>query len=180
MDVELVISAQNGDKEAFTRLAGQMTATFLAVAHRVLRDGDLAEDATQQALIRVWQALPQLRNPDRFESWSYRLLINACYMESRRARRWVRPIRVDPSDAQSDGSDLVVDQDQLERAFRRLSIDHRTVVVLRHYQHMSLGEVAQTLGIPAGTAASRYHYAMRILRSALEADARASQPTVAS
>ena len=73
----------------------------------------------------------------------------------------------------------VVDRDQLERGFRRLSIDHRAVVVLHHYLDMTVDEVAQTLGVPVGTVRSRLHYAMRALRSALEADARPAAREVA-
>jgi RNA polymerase sigma-70 factor (ECF subfamily) len=83
-------------------------------------------------------------------------------------------MRLLPSDEpmQADGSSNVADRDQLERGFRRLSIDHRAVVVLHHYMDMPLDEVAEALGIPAGTARSRFHHAMRGLRAALDADAR--------
>ena len=66
----------------------------------------------------------------------------------------------------------VADRDQLERAFRRISIDHRAVVVLHHYLDLPLDEVADVLGIPSGTAHSRLHHAMRALRAALEAESR--------
>ena len=79
MDTDLVIRAQRGDKEAYAILAAEIADRFLAVARRILRDLDLAEDATQQALLTIWQDLPQLRDPDRFEAWSYRLLVHACY-----------------------------------------------------------------------------------------------------
>ena len=72
----------------------------------------------------------------------------------------------------ADGTSLVIDRDQLERGFRRLSIDHRAVVVLHHYVDLPLSEVAETLGIPEGTVRSRLHHAMRGLRAALDADAR--------
>jgi RNA polymerase sigma factor (sigma-70 family) len=174
MDTELVIRAQDGDREAFTGLAGAMTASFLAIAHRILRDAELAEDATQQALLSVWQRLPQLREPERFQAWSYRLLVRACYLEARRARRWTPAMRLLPDDEPraTDASGAVIDRDELERAFARLSLDHRTVVVLRHYRHLSLGEIASAMDIPIGTVASRLHYALRELRSAVEADAR--------
>ena len=73
---------------------------------------------------------------------------------------------------QADGASAVVDRDQLERGFRRLSIDHRAVAVLHHYLDMPLETVADTLGVPAGTVRSRLHHAMRGLRAALDADAR--------
>ena len=177
MDTDLVVRAQNGDEEAFASLAVAAGDRLHAVAHRILRDIDLAEDATQQALLAIWRDLPQLRDPARFDAWSYRLLVRACYAEARQTRRWAPNIRLLPVDeaAATDDSNLVVDRDQLERGFRRLSIDHRAVVVLHHYLDMPLDEVAETLGVPVGTVRSRLHHAMRGLRAALEADAR---PTV--
>jgi RNA polymerase sigma-70 factor (ECF subfamily) len=90
-------------------------------------------------------------------------------------------LRLLPADEPSPGEGLssIVDRDQLERGFRRLSIEHRAVVVLHHYLEMSSDEVAQTLGVPIGTVRSRLHYAMRALRSALEADARPAAREVA-
>jgi RNA polymerase sigma-70 factor (ECF subfamily) len=151
------------------------------VAHRILRDIELAEDATQQALLAIWRDLPQLRDPARFDAWSYRLLVRACYAEGRKERHWTPNMRLLDSDEpmQADGSSAVVDRDQLERGFRRLSIDHRAVVVLHHYLDWPLDRVAETLGIPVGTARSRLHHAMRGLRAALDADARPSTRKVA-
>jgi len=174
VDTELIGRAQHGDEEAFASLAVAAGDRLHAVAHRILRDTDLAEDATQQALLNVWRDLPQLRDPARFDAWSYRLLVRACYAEGRRARQWTPNMRLLPSDEpmQADGSSAVVDRDQLERGFRRLSIDHRAVVVLHHYLDMPLDAVAETLGVPVGTVRSRLLHAMRGLRAALDADAR--------
>ena len=174
MDSELVVRAQRGDEEAFASLAVAIGNRLHAVSHRILRDTDLAEDATQQALLAIWRDLPQLRDPARFEAWSYRLLIRACYAEGRRTRQWAPNLRILPTDepAWPDASGSVVDRDQLERGFRRLSVDHRAVVVLHHYLDLPLEEVAESLGVPVGTVRSRLHYAMRGLRAALEADAR--------
>ena len=174
MDTDLVTRAQHGDEEAFASLAVAAGDRLHAVAHRILRDIDLAEDATQQALLAIWRDLPQLRDPARFDAWSYRLLVRACYAEGRKSRHWTPNMRLLSSDepSQADGSSTVVDRDQLERGFRRLSIDHRAVVVLHHYLDMPLDQVADALGIPAGTVRSRLHHAMRGLRAALDADAR--------
>jgi RNA polymerase sigma-70 factor (ECF subfamily) len=174
MDTDLVVRAQHGDEEAFASLAVAAGDRLHAVAHRILRDIDLAEDATQQALLTVWRDLPQLRDPARFDAWSYRLLVRACYAEARRTRRWAPNLRLVPADepAAADGTSSVADRDQLERGFRRLSIEHRAVVVLHHYLDMPLDEVAETLGVPVGTVRSRLHHAMRGLRAALDADAR--------
>ena len=181
MDTDLVKRAQHGDEEAFASLAVAAGDRLHAVAHRILRDIDLAEDATQRALLAIWRDLPQLRDPSRFDAWSYRLLVRACYAEGRRSRKWTPNMRLLPSDepTQADGSSAVVDRDQLERGFRRLSVDHRAVVVLHHYLDMPLDRVADTLGIPRGTARSRLHHAMRALRAALDADARPTPQEVA-
>jgi RNA polymerase sigma-70 factor, ECF subfamily len=181
VDADLIGRAQRGDEEAFASLAVAAGDRLHAVAHRILRDTDLAEDATQQALLSIWRDLPQLRDPARFDAWSYRLLVRACYAEGSRARRSVPSLRLLPADRPevTEGLSSVVDRDQLERGFRRLSIDHRAVVVLHHYLDLPLDEVADVLGVPAGTVRSRLHHAMRGLRAALEADARPGTREVA-
>jgi RNA polymerase sigma-70 factor (ECF subfamily) len=174
VDTELVLRAQHGDREAFGQIAAAMATPFLAVSRRILRELDLAEDATQQALVAVWRDLPQLRDPARFDAWSYRLLVRACYAEGRSSRRWSPNLRLISADEPSHSAELeaVDDRDQLETAIRRLSIDHRMVLILHHFADLPLDRVAGILEIPVGTAYSRLHYAMRALRAALDADAR--------
>ena len=174
MDADLVLRAQQGDRAAFGLLAAELATRFLSVARRILRDVDLAEDATQRALVSVWRDLPQLRDPARFDAWSYRLLVRGCYAEGRRARQWAPNLHLLSVDAPAGttGLDAVLHRDQLETAMRRLSVDHRTVLVLHHYADLSLERVAQVLEIPLGTVNSRLHHAMRAMRAALDADAR--------
>jgi RNA polymerase sigma-70 factor (ECF subfamily) len=181
MDTDLVVRAQHGDKGAFATLAAARADRYLAASHRILRDTDLAEDATQQALLTIWRDLPQLRDPARFDAWSYRLLVRACYAEGRRTRHWAPNLTLLPADEPevAEGLSSVVDRDQLERGFRRLSIDHRAVVVLHHYLDLPLEEVADVVGVSVGTVRSRLHHAMRGLRAALEADARPTTREVA-
>ena len=181
MDTDLVIQAQNGDKGAFTTLAAARADRFLAVSNRILRDFSQAEDATQQALLSIWQDLPQLRDPAHFDAWSYRLLVRACYAEARHERGGGPNLHLLPANEPmtADETGRVVDRDQLDRGFRRLSLDHRTVVVMHHYLDLPLEQVAEALGIPVGTVASRLHYAMSSMRSALDADARSTSGEVA-
>jgi RNA polymerase sigma-70 factor, ECF subfamily len=174
MDSELVIRAQDGDRDAFTALASSSYSRLHRVAQNILSDLALADDATQEAVVDIWRHLPQLREPRRFEAWSYRILVNACYAEARKAKRWMPGLASgrdeDPRSAEVLSS--VVFRDQLERGFRRLPIDQRAVVVLHHYLDLPLDKVAEVLDIPAGTVHSRHHRAMQALRAALEADAR--------
>ena len=171
--LELVERAQRGEREAFAALVGMISDRMYALAARILRDNDLAEDALQSALITAWRQLPTLRDPDRFEAWVRKVLVHACYAEARRRRSWTANVRVLPVDGPAGPDELlsVVDRDALDRAFRRLSIEQRAVFVLHHHQGLPLVEIADSLGIPAGTARSRLHYATRVLRAAIEADA---------
>jgi RNA polymerase sigma-70 factor, ECF subfamily len=170
---DLVERARKGDRDAFASLVHQVSDALFAVAHRILRDTDRAEDALQDALITAWRQLPHLREADRFEAWVHRILVHACYAEARRSRRWTANVRLLPADgpASSDVNLSVNDRDELERAFRRLPVDQRAVFVYHHYLGLPLVEIAEILGIPAGTARSRLHYATRGLRAAITADA---------
>ena len=173
MDRELVERAMHGDEAAFDALVGRIGDSMHSVARRILRDTTLAQDATQQALLDAWRYLPGLRDPDRFEAWTHRLLVRACYAESRRERRQQGNLRLlTRTDFEPDSASRVATTEQLDRGFRRLSVEHRTVVVLVHYLGLTPTEAAERMGTPAGTARSRLHYALQQLRSALEADAR--------
>ncbi len=174
MQQDLVEHARRGDHDAFEALASLAFDGLYALAHRILRDIDRTDDAVQECLIRAWKELPRLRDPERFEAWLRRLLVNACYDESRRARRRSVEIRVLPLDRAGDGdaASALADRDELERGFRRLSVEQRAVLVMTHYLGMRAGEIAETLGIPVGTVQSRLLYATRAMRAVLEADAR--------
>lgn len=171
MDRDLVEQAQRGDREAFAILVHQVSDSLYALAHRILRDTGMAEDALQNALVIAWRRIPNLRDPDRFDAWFHRILVHACYDESQRSRHWNANVRLLPVDgpATPDRSAALSDRDELERAFRQLPIDQRAVFVLHHYVGLPLVEIAELLEIPAGTARSRLHYATRGLRIALEA-----------
>ncbi len=170
---DVVERAMRGDHDAFGLLVNTTSDRLYAIASRILRDADLAEDALQSSLITAWRELPRLRDPDRFEAWVRRLLVHACYAEARRRRAWAGNVRVLPVDGPAGPDELlsITDRDALDRAFRRLTIEQRAVFVLHHHVGLALVEIADTLGIPAGTARSRLHYSIRLLRSALEADA---------
>jgi RNA polymerase sigma factor (sigma-70 family) len=170
----LVDRAKQGDGEAFDALARAAGDRCMAIACRILRDVDLAEDAVQAALITAWRELRTLRDPDAFEPWLHRILTHACYAEARRRRRWSAAIRVLPVEATSGPDDTLTvhDRDQLERAFRRLTLEQRAVLVFHHYLGLPLSEVADRLDIPVGTVKSRVHFATSALRASLEADDR--------
>jgi RNA polymerase sigma-70 factor (ECF subfamily) len=170
---DLVEAAARGDHDAFEALATSAADRLYAVARLILRSTDLAEDAVQEALVRAWQQLPSLRDPDRFDAWLYRLVVNACADQGRQVRRWSNQVRALPMDQSiGDETGSIADRDLLERAFTRLKPEQRAVVVLHHHSGFSATEIARILGIPEGTARSRLHYATEAMRAALQADAR--------
>jgi RNA polymerase sigma-70 factor (ECF subfamily) len=174
VDPELVIQAQGGDHAAFERLALVVSDRVHGVAFNILRDSHQAEDATQQTLMAVWRDLPQLRDPARFEAWVYRIAVRACHAEARRTRRWLSVVTPWPSDGPTiSDTDLeaVADRDQFDRAFRRLSVDQRTVIVLHHYLGLTIEQVAETVGVSDGTVKSRLNRGYGRLRTALAVDA---------
>jgi RNA polymerase sigma-70 factor, ECF subfamily len=165
----MVGAAADGDREAFAALAAPRVDRLFATATLILRDRDRAEDAVQDALVRAWRDMRTLRDPDRFDAWLRRLLVNACYDESRRQRRHAANVRLLPDHdrATADSSGDLADRDELDRAMRQISTDHRAVIVHHYYLELSLAEIADTLDIPIGTAKSRLHHARNALRAAL-------------
>jgi RNA polymerase sigma-70 factor, ECF subfamily len=170
-----VARARRGDREAYERLAYEASQRLYPIAYRILRDKDLADEALQRTLVAIWRELPKLRDVDRFEAWSYRLLVRFCSAELRGRRAMTNVAEVQlasPGDRHAE----LADRDELERGFRHLSADHRAVIVLMYYRGLSGQEVANALGVSPGTVASRLHYGLRRLRAALEADRRTPVP----
>jgi RNA polymerase sigma-70 factor (ECF subfamily) len=174
MQTDLVDRARRGDHDAFAALAGATIGRLDAAARLILHDPDQAKDAVQETLVRAWRDLPTLRSADRFDAWLHRLLYRACIDEARRLRRHRFDVDLTPIDiaAAGDHASSTADRDELDRGFDRLEPEARALIVLHHYLDMPLPEVAFALGIPLGTAKSRLHRALRLMRAALDADAR--------
>jgi RNA polymerase sigma-70 factor, ECF subfamily len=171
----LIERASRGDPAAFAALVGPRFDRLARTAAAILGQDADAADAVQEALIRAWQGLPGLRDPDQFDPWLTRIVVNACRTAlSRRSRVRIREINLDPDDpterhspAGGPGPDAVLARLELESAFNRLSPDERTILVLHHLDGRSIEQIALVLAIPAGTAKSRLFSARRALERAL-------------
>ena len=172
-NAEVVGRAMLGDHDAFAALIGLATNRLYALACLILRDSDRAEDAAQEAIVRAWRDLPRLRDPEKFDAWLRKLTVNACFDEARRIHRRaeVSLIRLGERTT-ADPAGAFIEQDRVDRAFRRLPFDQRTVLVLQHHFDLSHREIAETLGIPLGTVKARIRYGSAALRASLEADDR--------
>jgi RNA polymerase sigma-70 factor (ECF subfamily) len=174
MQRDLVERAMGGDRDAFTELQRGTIDRLYAIARLILRDSDRAQDATQEAYITAWRRLSGLRDPDKFEPWLRRLLVNACYVEARREKRRTKTEgRVRPIDTGTvDPATVSADRDELARAFEALEPQQRALIVLHYHFGLPMQETALILGLPVGTVKSRLNRTKQQMRAKLEADAR--------
>jgi RNA polymerase sigma-70 factor (ECF subfamily) len=169
----MVLSVGDQRSTGPSGVAAQSSDRLYAVAVRFLRDTDAASDALQAALVQIWRDLPTLRDPERFDAWSYRVVLNCCRAQRRRANHLVTTLDLTTAEAvETDSQVAVAMRDELERAFRALPDDQRAVLVLLYYRDLSVEDIATTLGISPGTVKSRLYYARLAMRAAIEADAR--------
>jgi RNA polymerase sigma-70 factor (ECF subfamily) len=171
----LVERARRGDHDAFAVLAGAALPRLDAAARMIVRDAELARDVVQDTLLKAWRDLPRLRDPDRFDAWLHRLLMNAAIDEARRRRRRVVEVDLIPIDAPIPDPSLdLADHDEIARAFGRIAPELRAVIVLCFYLDLPSAEAAAALGVPVGTVKSRLHRAVEAMRAELDAVSRAT------
>jgi RNA polymerase sigma-70 factor (ECF subfamily) len=178
---ELIERARGGDRAAFEALVRLKVDAVYGTALAILGHEADAQDAVQEAFVAAWRSMAGLRDPDRFEAWFGRIVVNACRM-SLRKRRGVREITVQSSGGDANGADgdlrerpsserpladLAASADAFDRAFERLTGDERALLVLRHRDELPVADMAERLGIPAGTVKSRLFAARRALERAL-------------
>jgi RNA polymerase sigma-70 factor (ECF subfamily) len=174
MQRELVERAISGDHDAFSVLARASIGRLYSIATLILRDGDRAQDAVQDALVSAWKDVRAIRDPGAWDAWLHRLTVRACYRAARRERRRnLVELHVAPDPepvAPIDLSMSVAERDRIERELLTLPLDQRAVMVLHFYLDLPLTEVAGLLDIPIGTAKSRFHRGLEALRASMGAD----------
>jgi RNA polymerase sigma-70 factor (ECF subfamily) len=182
MQRELVERARSGDHEAFADLARTSIGRLYAIATLILRDGDRAQDAVQEALVAAWRDVRAIRDPDAWDAWLHRLTVRACTRLARRERRRdLVELHVtldsDPM-APGDMALSLAERDRFERELGRLPLDQRAVMVLHFFLDLPLSDAAEILDVPIGTAKSRLHRGLETLRgsTALDPDTRTLEP----
>ena len=175
MDGVLIERARAGDADAFDELARSRIDSVYRTALGILGSPTDARDATQETLVSMWRGLPSLRDPAAFDGWLYRITVNACRMALRR-RRGVREIQLPPdppdlTDSPAYTSPAAARSD-FDRAFDRLSVDQRALLVAHHLDGVGIADLAVRLGVPEGTVKSRLHTARVALDKALEVESR--------
>lgn len=155
---------------AFDRLAAEHLDRAYRLARAILRDATEAEDATHDAFVQAWRKWDTLRDPDRFDQWFDRILVNRCRDRLRTRGRQATDISSEVALASGDHSPRTDERAALGAAIATLSPDHQVVVALRYYRDLPIEDIAARLGVPAGTIQSRLHYALKRLHTALDAD----------
>lgn len=179
-DPELVARSRNGDAGAFDILITRYRARVYGTMIQMLRNEEDALDATQEAFVRAWHALPKLRDGN-FGGWLHRIGVNHALDLLRRAKK--RPsqeftdmsaeVSADARTAPAEAvpPDLGLRRDELrveiDAALALLKPDHRAVIVLKEIEGLSYAEIAAAVGCSQGTVMSRLYYARRSLQEKL-------------
>jgi RNA polymerase sigma-70 factor, ECF subfamily len=168
MDEQAYLAMVHAELDRAYRLAGLLLG----------RGGD-AEDATHDAVLRGWRASSSLRDPDRFQAWFDRIVINTCRERLRRARR-IRFVDLDHAAGIATADDpfvAVLSADASLEALATLDLDLRTVIVLRYWADLTVDQIADRVGVPAGTVKSRLHRGLDLIRRSM-ADSAAAEATM--
>ena len=164
---DLVQRAKAGDRTAFDALVERYRGVTFGVAYGLLGDAHDAEDATQESLTRAWCRLTDLREPDKFAGWLYRITQNHCRNFLARSRRATIPIEeVEGSLASAQGKTNNDAADAVQEALLSLSEIHRVVTTLYYVEGYAVADVARLLDIPVGTVKRRLHDSRHHLRQA--------------
>ncbi len=174
-EVELIIRAQGGDRNAFNELVCLHARGVLNVIYRMCGDAYIAEDAAQETFIRAWSHLGSFRTDHEasLRNWLYRIALNTATDMLRKEKR-ILPGAVEDFhlvDSQPGPEGICVQEEQtalVQRAISALPDASRAVLVLKEYEGLSYREIADALDIPIGTVMSRLNYARRLLKEKLE------------
>ncbi len=168
----LVLCAQEGNRDALTGLVDLYDRRLLYFIRRILGETDGALDVLQSVWLNVHRKLGKLKSPDAFRVWLYRIAHDQAITELRRKSK--RPVPTDDAeslqgvDAASIDARAFDNAELVHRALQDLSVDHRRVLTLRFLEDMSIEEIAEVVGLNAGTVKSRLHYAKFALRGRIE------------
>jgi len=177
VDQELVVRCRNGDREAFATLVRKYQSKVLTLATRILDSRSEAEDIAQDIFVKIFQSLHDFRGASRFSTWLYRIAVNHCLNHLRRRTRQQQTLVM--TDAvewtqESQASNPYRTLEQKERwvlvqaKLQELSLEHRTIILLRDFEGLSYDEIADVLQLESGTVKSRLHRARMELKALLE------------
>ncbi len=176
LETELIRKVQGGGQQFFEPLVRTYEGEAHRVALAIMGDRDAANDAVQESFIKAYRAIDRFELGRSFRPWFMQILRNQCRDMIRRRKagfetRRMTPLMAERLPSSSDPERLRHREEAREllwAALGRVSVDHREVLVLKEIQDLNYGEIAEAIGIPEGTVASRLFHARRALKEALE------------
>lgn len=172
---ELVRRARDGSRDALEKLVARYDRYVFGVALLTLGDRAEAQDAAQEAMLKVMRGLKGFKGDSAFDTWLYRVTVNTCRdFQRRQARRRETPLESAPPDISAGGLlQATLDHERRQAIWntvQALDPTLREVVVLRYYLDMSGAEIAEVTGAPAGTVYWRLYQARQALASLMAED----------
>lgn len=168
-----------GDPESFEAIVRLCQSSIFNLAFRILNDREEAQDATQEAFIKLYSALPGFRGEAKFTSWFYRIATNICldrYRRNKKHRENVTPecpdqfVQAAPGGGHADPAQIYQNKERLltlQKAIAGLPLKYRTIIVLRHIEGFSYQEIAEIMEIPVQTVGTQIHRAKAVLQKKL-------------
>jgi RNA polymerase sigma-70 factor (ECF subfamily) len=180
-DAELALLSQQGDLQAFNRLAGKWGASLFRFVRRMLGSDADAEDICQEAFLKAYVNIRRLREPEKFRAWLHHIALNLCRDWHRSPRGRERTIAYEEGfaerlpraetraptapDREMERADLAR---ELSAVLDKLSLEQRTAILLREYQGFTTEEIAEITGVPAATVRTRVFYGLKSIRRTLQ------------
>ena len=181
-DTELVALVQKGSTKSFNKLVDKYHSRIYSLTYQMTSNREDAEDLTQEIFIKAFEALPLFKGRSSFYTWLYRIGINKT-INYRKKRNRNRPLSIDALDQDITYNEVYAELDskdsplrhiglnelqvKLNEAMQRLSLKHRTVVVMHDIEGIPHDEIAKIVGVSVGTIRSRLFYARRQLQADL-------------
>ncbi|MFM1652213.1 sigma-70 family RNA polymerase sigma factor [Brevibacillus sp. B_LB10_24] len=128
-----------------------------------------ALDAVQETTFRAYKQLSRLREPQYFQTWLIRILLNYCHDQTKAKKRW-KLIETVPEEHASHSDDMRQERVHLGMALEQLGPKYKQVIILKYFEDMTIAEIARVIGRPEGTVKTRLHQALSQLRKLLEKD----------
>src|SRR2546422_9002287 len=169
-DGDIVRAVLAGDRERYAQLVERYRDRYARYATRMVGSADAAEDVLQDAFVRAYDQLAQCKDPDKFVGWFFLILRNRCFAERHRSRSAVSleaaegVAAVERSDG---GAETAERRSALQLALLELTPEQREVFVLKHFEELSYGEIAERLSTSVASLKMRMHRAYDKLREEL-------------
>jgi len=164
-ELELIEKAKQGDKTAFKQIYLHHHKRVYGLCFRLSGQAYLAEEATQETFVRLWQKLPQFRGDSQFSTWLHSMTVNQTLSSIKKHKSfWVR---FAPMSEHTEASGEILEYEKLDKLLLKLPERARIVFILFSIEGYKHDEIADLLGIASGTSKAQYHRARKLLQEML-------------